>query len=274
MRRQARVWRPEGLGGVECLRASGLRVSFARHFHEGYALGVIESGALGFRYLGRDCLAPAGAVNMVAPGEVHDGHPASPHGWTYRMFYLEASEVERVAAGLTDGRAVLPVFAGGVVHDPLLAGSIRSLHLDLEAGLPTLLEGQSRLSAILEAWISRHAESRPRLRGGLEHAAVDRARQYLREWVAEPVSLAELAGVSGLSGCHLNRVFSRMVGLPPHAYQIQLRVERARGLLAAGMSPAEAAASSGFADQSHLNRHFRRLTGVTPGAYGKIVQDA
>ena len=41
----------------------------------------------------------------------------------------------------------------------------------------------------------------------------------------------------------------------------------ARGLLAGGMPPAEAAAAAGFADQAHLGRHFKRIVGVPPGAY-------
>lgn len=273
MSRNVTIWRPEGLDGVECLAAGHRDARFARHFHEGYALGVVESGALGFRYLGRDCLAQAGAVNMVVPGEVHDGHAASPLGWRYRMFYLDARVVETEAGESAGVEARAPDFPGGVLDDPLLARSLLRLHLDLQRGRTTLLERQSRLAALLAAWISRHAEGIGRERPGQEPRAVRLAREYLRERVAQPVSLAELSLAAGLSGNHLNRVFSRSLGLPPHAYQVLLRVRRAQDLLAAGTGPAEAAAQAGFADQSHLTRHFRRITGITPGAYGKIVQD-
>ncbi len=56
-------------------------------------------------------------------------------------------------------------------------------------------------------------------------------------------------------------------GLAPHAYLVQLRLARARRLLADGLSPAETAAALGFADQSHLGRWFRRAYGLTPAAY-------
>lgn len=273
MKNSVNIWKPEGLGGVECLRARHVGVRFARHFHEGYAVGVIESGALGFRYLGRDCVAAAGAVNMVVPGEVHDGHPESPQGFAYRMFYLDAPVVETLAGELDGQSAKMPDFPGGVIQDPQLAAALRKLHLDLEAGDTTLLERQSRLTAILVAWISRHAERKARVRPGNEPQAVSRAREYLREKALDPVSLEELSRAAGLSGFRLNRQFSRFVGLPPHAYQVMLRVDAARVLITDGRSPAEAALECGFADQSHLTRHFRRITGLTPGAYGKIVQD-
>jgi transcriptional regulator GlxA family with amidase domain len=62
-------------------------------------------------------------------------------------------------------------------------------------------------------------------------------------------------------------VFKREVGVPPHAYQVQMRVRRARRLMLTGMAPADVAISVGFYDQAHLNRHFKRIVGMTPGDY-------
>jgi AraC-like DNA-binding protein len=73
--------------------------------------------------------------------------------------------------------------------------------------------------------------------------------------------------VAGLSRFELVRRFGAQIGLTPHAYQTNLRVARARALLAAGIPPAAVAAECGFADQPHLTRTFRRAVGVTPGRY-------
>ncbi len=93
------------------------------------------------------------------------------------------------------------------------------------------------------------------------------AREYLEDNRAENVSLARLAQVASLSPYHLNRVFSREVGLPPHRYQVQVRVDRAKALLAAGTPIKDVVAETGFADHSHLTRHFKRLVGVPPSMY-------
>jgi AraC-like DNA-binding protein len=61
--------------------------------------------------------------------------------------------------------------------------------------------------------------------------------------------------------------------MPPHAFQTQLRVARARKLLREGASPASAALEVGFTDQSHLNRHFKRVLGITPAFFRKNVQE-
>jgi AraC-like DNA-binding protein len=49
---------------------------------------------------------------------------------------------------------------------------------------------------------------------------------------------------------------------------------RARGLIASGMPLAEAAAHSGFADQSHMTRLFVRSFGMAPGFYARAARPA
>jgi AraC-like DNA-binding protein len=57
--------------------------------------------------------------------------------------------------------------------------------------------------------------------------------------------------------------------MTPHAFQVNLRVARARALLAGGAAPAAVAADCGFADQPHLTRTFKRAVGISPGAYAR-----
>jgi transcriptional regulator GlxA family with amidase domain len=98
---------------------------------------------------------------------------------------------------------------------------------------------------------------------------VRRARELLEARWDQNVSLDELAVCSGLSQFHLLREFRRQLGMPPHAYQLQMRLFRARSLLRLGVPPREVAAQAGFADQSHLNRHFKKAFWLTPGEYAR-----
>lgn len=50
-REQTKFWRAPQLGDLELLRASYRTHSFARHTHDGFALGVIERGAETFEYV-------------------------------------------------------------------------------------------------------------------------------------------------------------------------------------------------------------------------------
>jgi AraC-like DNA-binding protein len=260
--------------GVELLRARYITQSFPRHSHEGFAVGVIESGALGFFYRGENVVAPAGAVNLAIPDQPHTGHAADDTGWTYRMFYLDAGLLQQAAEEMAGKPCGLPFFRAGVLHDPQLAADLRLAHTALEAGEGTSLEHQSRLLKVLIDLIRRHAYPTPALRRvGHEHQAVRRARDYLEAHYIDNPTLQELAAAAYLSPFHLIRVFQQTVGLPPHAYLNQVRIRHARRLLAQGQPIVQVAYTVGFSDQSHLTRQFKRIVGVTPGQYRNSVQD-
>jgi len=260
---------------VELLRAHYVTQTFNRHTHDGFAVGVIEDGALGFYYHGANVIAPAGMVNLVNPGEVHTGHAATDGGWTYRMFYLDADLLQDAAAQIAGRPEAVPFFREGVLSDEPLANTLRALHTGLESGHLSRLEIESRFLAALTQLIERHAEPSPRPhRVAHEPAAVKRARDYIEAYHAENLSVRDLASVAHLSPFHFIRVFQAQTGMPPHAYLMQTRVRRARALLTQGWRIVDAAYETGFVDQSHLTKHFKRTLGYSPGQYRNSVQDA
>ncbi len=282
-----RYWSPPGMDGLECMRARFHTQIFSRHFHDGYAIGIIEQGAMAFDYLGRKHVASQGLVNIVVPGEMHDGHAADGDGWTYRMFYLAPELLARAVqeiSGRSKAPGGLPHFRAGVLDDPLLGRNVRHVHRCMQPGADDTgagaMERETRLLGLLALWIRRHCEAPPSLfRIGAEHAAVNRAREYMAAHMGEDMSLTRLASVCNLSPFHLARVFCRSVGAPPHAYLTHIRLQKARELLSGpvrpflGLSLSDIAAATGFADQSHLTRRFKSVFGLTPGQYRKNIQD-
>jgi AraC-like DNA-binding protein len=97
--------------------------------------------------------------------------------------------------------------------------------------------------------------------------AMRRTKEHLDACYTRDVPLDEIAALAGMGKYRLLRAFANEVGYPPHAYQLLVRIGRARRLLSEGVVAADVAQAVGFADQSHLIRHFRRLEGVTPAEY-------
>jgi AraC-like DNA-binding protein len=100
-----------------------------------------------------------------------------------------------------------------------------------------------------------------------EPQAVRWIRDYIFDNFAGSISLDQLATLTNLTPYYLNRAFRRHVGIPPHEYQIQVRITRAKALLRKRVPIADVALTTGFADQSHFGRHFRRVVGMTPATY-------
>jgi AraC-like DNA-binding protein len=102
-------------------------------------------------------------------------------------------------------------------------------------------------------------------RGGLSPALTHRIREYIESHLDEKISLDALASMAGLSAHHFARAFRQSVGIPPHGYLLQRRLEHVQQMLRDTQRPlSEIAVAVGFSDQSHLARHFRRLTGMPP----------
>lgn len=270
-----KLWHSPELGGVEMMRANFVTQTFPRHTHEGFGVGVIERGALEFYYRGENVVAPPGIINLVNPDEVHTGQAATEIGWTYRMFYFSADVIQQAASELSGRQENIPFFQAGVIHDDELANQIYALHRALEDPQLTALEKQSRFLIVLAQLIKRHADHPPAVKSfGREHRCVARIKEYIAAHYQQNITIQELASVANLSPFHFIRVFRNHVGLPPHAYLKQYRINRAKTLLNRGLKIADAAADTGFVDQSHLSRHFKRIMGFTPGQYSNFVQDA
>lgn len=95
------------------------------------------------------------------------------------------------------------------------------------------------------------------------HPGVHRVQDQLSQHVADPARLEELAKLANMSPRGLTRAFKQHTGLTPLAYQHELRLEFAAGLMADPHLTIEAIASRcGFEDP----RHFRRLWHARHGA--------
>lgn len=117
------------------------------------------------------------------------------------------------------------------------------------------------------------APPQARTRWRPDDTRVRRAVEYMREHQEEDIGLADIAAAVHLSTFHFARMFKSAMGVPPHRYLGQLRLEAARGMLAAGELPlAEIAAACCFSTQANFTRAFRQFSGMTPGQYRALRQ--
>lgn len=270
-REYARYHRPDGFHGLELLTAHFHGYEFLPHVHEGYVIALIESGAERFRYRGAEHVATQGTLAIVNPDEVHTGRRATESGWSYRVFYPASAQLRELASAMGGWTGGTPFFPAPIVRDEALEGPMRALYTALTSPAGSL-ERESRWCEAMGLLLRRHARGLAfRSPGRNDNDAASRVRELLRERLEEQLSLSRLAEETGLSAWHLNRVFRQRYGLPPHAYQMQLRLARARLWLQSPMPIAEIAAKLGFADQAHLSRLFKRAFGLAPAAYRRLA---
>jgi len=248
------------LPGVE-LRYSCYREQvFRTHTHPAWSVGLIESGSTEFTLSGRHFCAETGQMVVIDPGRAHACNPGVGGSISYQMFYLSREWL----APATPDRG-FPHFAEPVIDDAELFALWDSLRRAFAADPASAT--RAPLEAAIATLVGAHAEPVAKPLSAREIDGVAAAKRVLREQLDRRVTIEQLARATGLSRSHLTRTFTAVEGLPPHTYHNQLRVERAKELLAAGEPITAVASAAGFSDQSHLTRVFREFTGATPRQY-------
>lgn len=150
---------------------------------------------------------------------------------------------------------------GAVMRELLRLRTLR----DREAMMETTLDLASALMALHDderRQIDAIDAARPSTKRELYRRA-HLARDFIAASLSGPVPLAAIAGVAAMSPNHLLRTFRRVFGRSPHQYLTELRLERARTMLARGASVTEACFACGFESLGSFSALFRRRFGVS-----------
>ena len=272
---------PSPLPGVYSTHIDSAQ-QFGRHWHDTYGFGFLEHGAQEW-FSGRGIVRGyPGEVIATNPGEVHDGRPLGPPTRRWRIAYVDVDVMTTLTAsergaGGAGGAGGHTEITSPVIKDAMLFQILQRLFARLErwnsrtphAQPVDSLAFEEALVASCVRLMSRHGSARWR---DAPSSDLQQVRERLADDAARVPSLADLAQLTGLSRYQVLRRFERAYGLPPHAWLLRRRAERARVLIRDGVTLAAAAAETGFADQSHLTRVFARQFGFTPGAWRRAAR--
>ena len=250
------IVRSTALAGLTLVAADSAR-RFDRHTHAVHGIGVIDAGGQHSASGRGPVQALRGEVITVNPGEVHDGIPMQGQNRRWRMVHLDVA--------LWDSERSAVEWTRPVLSDARVAALVGAVFACAAAGADALAV-EERLALLLHHAPSTLGRTAPRPARADCGRALAQARERLAQALVPP-SLAEMAREAAMSRTQFLRAFAAAFGLPPHAWALQQRLARAEALLAQGAVLADAAAASGFADQSHMTRAFRRFRGYTPGQY-------
>jgi AraC-like DNA-binding protein len=267
-----RFWRSSALPHVESRCANDSAACYAPHAHATLSLGAVDDGQSVFTRDNQSQRLTRGDVVLIPAGVVHSCNPENDDRWSYQMLYLNETWIRGVVGEIgTPDASVLtqlpPAMAPRQIHSRLtrLNTCLFSDALDEDKETALLVFAGDLFGSSKLCRTSTLQPAPERLRD---------VQALIAERCTKTLTLDELASVAGLSRYHFVRAFSRSYGMTPHAWQIDQRIQRARGLLHQGMSTADTALQLGFADQSHFQRAFKQRVAVTPGEYQRnLLQD-
>jgi AraC-like DNA-binding protein len=258
-------WESPHLPGLTFCETAVHGVSYANHLHDALEIMWLRSGDAEIICHGRRYPMRTGDAVVIAPNEVHAGGACRGSRFSFAALHVPRALVDAlVGRGWLNGRAGAPV--------RLIEGAFaEALYRDLIHGLPETVSASDQLCLLGEV-LGRFCKARPpiaRPAAGPDvlHPAVDRVKSIINAKFTESIDLGQLAREVDLHERYLISLFKATTGIPPHQYQIAMRVDFARRLIEHHLPLSTVAVTAGFADQSHLNRHFKRTYGVTPGVF-------
>jgi AraC family transcriptional regulator len=121
------------------------------------------------------------------------------------------------------------------------------------------------LSIALIQKYSRESSIAPLTKGGISKVRLGRVLEYIAANSHLDLRLGDLAKIADMSQFHFARLFRLSMGVTPHRYLMDQRLQQAKALLRLdSRTMAEVAAEIGFANGGHFARAFKRHLGVSP----------
>lgn len=267
---QRRVWQPQHIRNIEIAYRDSSSFSLPAHLHEELEITIMQGNSWNFDYRGNKFTVPPLSFTLTQPGEVHKASFESHFNCRFNGLRVKTKLLQKLAEETTDNYQAIPLFSIPVVSDKELSKLIFIFHNLVENSKESILKQESLLFHILEKILVRHTKNPSTSKNiGNEHQPIQRVKDYLNDNYALDISLEELAGIANFSPFYLNRAFRKQVGIPPHKYQILIRIARAKALLTSNLSISQVAVKTGFSSQSHFGWHFKKIMGVTPKQYVK-----
>jgi len=216
---------------------------------------------------------PAGGIHLV-PGGAEFGVRLAGVLNTLHV-YIRHGVLQEVAADMVEGDpAAVEIVPKVIDRDEALYALLQAVHLALaDDDMATALYTDYLSRAIAAQLIRKHSSARLRAQRALTPTGtvspvISEAIEYMKANMDQPISLADIAIAVNRSPSQFAREFRADLGIPPHRYLINLRLERAQYLLEkTATSIAEIAFECGFAHQEHMTRLFRKRCATTPAAY-------
>jgi len=227
--------------------------------------------------LGGPVLLRRGAVHSQIPA---DGFMVLEEGAQYSVLSQGSASVLTVMLG-TDAlnagaghqapkRRLLPTHIGP--SDPI-AGNLQALSRRCRFEPEGLIDDQGALhNSLSELWTRQRANGHLMARcpgRTLAHQRdvlmrLSRVASLLDAPGGAPADLATLAELASYSPTHFLRLFSAVYGASPHDYQVNVRLAKARRMVAeTGLAVRDIAEAVGFDSRSTFNRLFRRAFGTS-----------
>ena len=210
----------------------------------------------------------AGDLFLLFPGEWHSYHPLDNRGWkSYWIGFKGKNVDDRVRAGFLS--AAKPVY-----HVGFSADVIRLYEEAYKRAQEEAPYSQQILAGIVNHLVGLMYALERSIELSKDHNRVDMinlARLRIRESLEKDLTIQQIAEDLGVSYSNFRKLFKEFTGISPALYQQDLRLQRAKELLATtNLSVKEIAYRLCFESPDYFSSKFKIKTGKKPSEFRNL----
>lgn len=270
----------DGISGVPAISHGFYKTNWQalpEHTHDAIELCFCSRGSLVFECAGETYTLLPNNVFLTQPGDRH--HLVTNHkGMRMYWLFFRYPRKGGTALGLSAAETAEFVRRLQTIRPHVFAvnPSMRELFRDIFRTTQSHRRGPYR-TLLLKTLILRimtviieSADNKPTLKA---LASISRIAEIIRKRPGHRFKISDFAAHAKLSESRFTALFRQIVGLPPYAYLADVRLKRAKELLAKGSLTIEKIARQlGYSSPQHLAMQFRKTFGQTPTAWRRQNQ--
>lgn len=262
---------------LEAYHFTGVSQTFPNHFHDYYVIGYIEAGTRLLSCKGAQYRLGDGDVILFNPGDNHGCIQGDDNTFNYRAVNISKETMRSLVKEMTGSENRLE-FTENVIHNCGLGDCVCQLHKMIMENAERMCKEEAvfmLLSLLMQDYagdMSGCGKGNYEKSEGVYDSEIDRMCLFIEEHYEEHITLEQLCELGCMSKSTLLRTFTRQKGVTPYRYLLSVRVGKAKELIEQGTAIADAAAYTGFLDQSHFTRVFGMFIGLSPAVYQRIFK--
>jgi AraC-like DNA-binding protein len=253
-----KIQKIKGFDGLEFKTATCQNQVFPKHFHDTYAIGIIEKGVEILDYDNRQTVVAAQSIVAINPFDAHSHRGFDTSVWAYSAFYLSPDLFQFFLKknGISaKEKTFMPAHA---FENPTIYTAIQQLFST---------ENERNVAVLVEKIclnLFENATIKPTHFVDYQVQDIEDAKQYLAHNLLISIDLEQLAARYRMDKFTFLRKFKRFTGMTPMRFQMLFRISKAKILLRTTIPFTDIAYECGFYDQSHFIHYFKKYEGMTP----------
>lgn len=247
------------------LRYSNNTKHYKEHIHESFSIGINLEDKSIYTNKNKRYDLDVGMIAIVNANTIHSCNPVLKTPNLYYMMYLDEKWCYGIQKSICKEGDRFKAFPKDILQDKELYEKFKKLCETIFDDI-NYFEKENELINFFTELFSPYLDESTFT---IDDPIFDKIVLHLKENYKENISLGELSKKFNLNSFYIIRLFKSQINMTPHAYLLNLKINRAKEFLKEGYSIVDTALECGFTDQSHFHRNFLKIVASTPKEYQK-----